>query len=194
MVLMVIGALIAVETSDLLSSVISVAGVGILLSVVFLFLHAPDIAITQVVVEILVLVILIRSTIARDLYTNAMETELFSVTISIALILLLGLFARQMIATLAFGTPAMVAWPNAASLTYIRDGLTLTGAGNIVAAVILDFRAYDTLGEAIVLFLSILGAMVIMRGRTHKRIEERVPDYLASGTYSAEQDGKKADI
>ena len=51
LILMIIGALISVETNDLLSSVISVGAIGIVLSVMFLFLHAPDIAITQVVVE-----------------------------------------------------------------------------------------------------------------------------------------------
>ena len=36
-------------------------------SLMFLFLRAPDIAITQIVVEVLGLIIMIRGTISRDL-------------------------------------------------------------------------------------------------------------------------------
>ncbi len=38
-----------------------------------------------------------------------------------------------------------------------------TGATNTVAAVLLDYRAYDTLGEATVIFVSIIGAYAILR-------------------------------
>ncbi|MCK4325548.1 DUF4040 domain-containing protein, partial [bacterium] len=47
---MIAGAIIAVETKDLLSSVIAVGAVGLGLSVAFLVLKAPDLAITQLVV------------------------------------------------------------------------------------------------------------------------------------------------
>ena len=53
LVLMIIGAIIAIEVKDLLSSVIAVGAVGLALSIVFLILKAPDVAITQLVVEIL---------------------------------------------------------------------------------------------------------------------------------------------
>ena len=61
---MVFGAIIAVEIEDLLSSVIAVGAVGLGLSLAFLILKAPDLAITQLVVEILCLIILIRATIS----------------------------------------------------------------------------------------------------------------------------------
>jgi len=46
---------------------------------------------------------------------------------------------------------------------YLAEGTQKTGAVNIVTAVILDFRAYDTLGEATVLFTSVIGIMAILR-------------------------------
>ncbi|MFC1809176.1 hydrogenase subunit MbhD domain-containing protein [Candidatus Omnitrophota bacterium] len=64
---MIIAAIIAVEVKDLLSSVIAVGAVGMGLSIVFLILKAPDVAITQLVVEILCLIILIRATLKRDI-------------------------------------------------------------------------------------------------------------------------------
>ena len=51
--MMIIGALVAIETPNLLYSVISVGAVGFLLSIVFLFLAAPDLAITQIAVEVI---------------------------------------------------------------------------------------------------------------------------------------------
>jgi len=73
---MVVGSLVAIETRGLLSSVISVGAVGFALSVVFLLLGAPDLAITQVVVEILVLVVLVRVVITRrdETYATSRST------------------------------------------------------------------------------------------------------------------------
>ncbi len=48
------------------------------------------------------------------------------------------------------------------SLYYI-DQLSKTGAINVVSAILLDFRAYDTLGEILVLFVTISGVMLIIR-------------------------------
>ena len=67
MFLMIICAVLAVEITDLFSSVIAVGAVGLCLCVIFLILKAPDLAITQLVVEVLCLMILIRATIRRDL-------------------------------------------------------------------------------------------------------------------------------
>lgn len=59
LVFMIIGAMVAIEIKDLLSSVVAVGAVGLGLSIVFLILKAPDVAIVQLVVEILCLIILI---------------------------------------------------------------------------------------------------------------------------------------
>ena len=59
--LMIVGAFVAIETPNLLHAVISVGAVGFLLSIVFLFLSAPDLAITQLAVEVITLVILLRA-------------------------------------------------------------------------------------------------------------------------------------
>ncbi len=59
LIFMIIGAIVAIEMKDLLSSVIAVGAVGLGLSIALLILKAPDVAITQLVVEILCLIILI---------------------------------------------------------------------------------------------------------------------------------------
>lgn len=45
---------------------------------------------------------------------------------------------------------------------YIEDGLQETGAVNIVAGVILDYRAFDTLGESHVLFTATIAVFILM--------------------------------
>jgi len=173
LVLMIIGAIIAVETTHLLSSIVCVGAVGFLLSIAFLFLGAPDIAITQLVVEILCLVVLIRATISRDLTTVSGDREFFGMVVTIALVLVAAVAGILVFAAFPpFGEPVMARVPGAPAATYLARGLEQTGAANIVASVILDFRGYDTLGEATVLFVSILGAVTILRRAARKRPEE----------------------
>jgi multisubunit Na+/H+ antiporter MnhB subunit len=67
-----------------------------------------------------------------------------------------------------FGDPLM-----RVSQKYLADGARETGATNIVTSVLLDYRAYDTIGEATVLFTSIVGAFVILRRRGRKQRKEK---------------------
>jgi multicomponent Na+:H+ antiporter subunit B len=169
LVFIIIAAFIAVETKNLLSSVICIGAIGFGASIMFLFLRAPDIAITQIVVEVLGLIILIRATIARDLTFITGDREFFGVIVSVVIIFVISLAGIKVFETLPdFGTPIFTQVPAAASETYISDGLEKTGAANLVSSVILDFRAYDTLGEATVLFTSIIGATVILRKKSRK--------------------------
>ena len=168
----IIAALVATETSNLLSSVICIGAIGFGASLMFLFLRAPDIAITQIVVEVLGLVILIRATISHDLTFISGDREFFAVVVSVVIILTLTLSGAFVIfSTLPdFGTPKFAEAADAASTAYINHGLEKTGAANLVSSVILDFRAYDTLGEATVLFTSIIGATVILRKKSRESL------------------------
>ena len=176
---MIIAAIIAVETKDLLSAVICVGAIGFGASIMFLFLRAPDIAITQIVVEVLGLIILIRACISRELTFISGPREFFGVVVSVVIIFVIFLAGIKILETLPdFGTAAFTAAaeapqiPEPAAQYYIENGLQETGAANIVASVILDFRAYDTLGEATVLFTAIIGATVILRKKSKKLLED----------------------
>lgn len=52
---------------------------------------------------------------------------------------------------------------------YIEDGIQDTGAVNIVAGMILDYRAFDTFGEANVLFISTIVVMLLTRDDKRKK-------------------------
>ncbi len=45
---------------------------------------------------------------------------------------------------------------------YVQDGMAETGAVNIVAGVILDYRAFDTLGETHVLFAALSAVLILL--------------------------------
>jgi multisubunit Na+/H+ antiporter MnhB subunit len=156
---MIFAAVVAVEVEDLLSSVIAVGAVGLGLSLVFLILKAPDLAITQLVVEILCLIILIRATIKKDLPLLRDGRWLFNTTSTLVFIALFLIFAYFALKELpVFGQPIM-----RVAKEYINNGLEKTGATNIVASIILDFRGYDTLGEATILFTAVMGVLAVIR-------------------------------
>ncbi len=46
---------------------------------------------------------------------------------------------------------------------YITRGLEETGAVNIVTSIYLGYRAYDTLGEAVVLFTAATGVFLLLK-------------------------------
>jgi multisubunit Na+/H+ antiporter MnhB subunit len=46
---------------------------------------------------------------------------------------------------------------------YLDNGAKDSGAANLVSPIVLDYRAYDTLGEVTVLFAAILGTITIIR-------------------------------
>ena len=52
---------------------------------------------------------------------------------------------------------------NGVSERYIEKGLEETGAINIVAGMILDYRAFDTLGESHVLFVATITVLILLR-------------------------------
>jgi len=167
---MIIAALMSLFTKDLLSAVVALGAVGFGSSVLFLLLKAPDVALTQIVVEVLTLVILIRAVISRDVKPLSGLRDMPSAAASGVLVLLFFTFAAVIvIGALRFGTPAMTANLDAPARTYISEALRQTGAANAVGSVLLDYRAYDTLGEATVLFTAIVGALVLLRRKSRRK-------------------------
>lgn len=158
LILMIIAAITAIEIKDLLSSVVSIGAVGVILSLVFLVLQAPDLAIVQLVVEILSLVVLIRATISRDesVYSGKeFVPRMVGLFGGIIVIYFIIVALKQLP---LFGFPKY----NLAGY-YVKNALKETGVTNIVSAIILNYRGYDTLGEATVLFCAIIGVTAIMR-------------------------------
>lgn len=47
----------------------------------------------------------------------------------------------------------------------IQNSQNETGANNVVAAVLFDYRGFDTLGEATILFTAVTGVVMLFRAR-----------------------------
>jgi multicomponent Na+:H+ antiporter subunit B len=63
---------------------------------------------------------------------------------------------------------------NEVAQRYIENGLQETGAVNIVTGMILDYRAFDTLGESHVLFIATCAVLILLRldGKKGRRAAE----------------------
>jgi len=169
---MIIGAIIAIEVKDLLSSVVAVGAVGLGLSIVFLILKAPDVAITQLVVEILCLIILIRATLKKDLPFSTSGRWIFNTVVTAGFIGTFLIVAAKSLSELPkFGYPTM-----RVASTYLNEGIITTGASNLVSSVILDYRAYDTLGEATILFTAVIGVLTLVRKVGRKKVDEKIEE------------------
>ena len=59
---------------------------------------------------------------------------------------------------------------------YIEKGLEETGAVNIVAGMILDYRAFDTLGESHVLFVATITVLILLRLNKTEKDEAELSD------------------
>jgi multicomponent Na+:H+ antiporter subunit B len=163
---MILGSLVALEIKDILSSIIAVGVVGLAASIAYLFLQAPDLAIVQVPFEIFALIILVRAFISKGFH--ALEPAksgrwiIGFTLVGLASILALSIKVFRLLPP--FGQPLMDV-----SRYYLDHAAADTGAANFVASVILDYRAYDTLGEVTVLLTAILGTLIVLRGRARNK-------------------------
>lgn len=161
LVIMIIGAVICLEIKDMLSTIAVFAMVGLCLSLSFLILQAPDLALIQFIYEIVILglayitmktlnpaganMILIDS-IPRKV--TAVIILLFVTSIAYFAVKELPLFGNHLLNV---------------SEHYIKTGAQETGAANLTAGVVLGYRVWDSFGEAIVIFTGILGGLTIIR-------------------------------
>ena len=85
-----------------------------------------------------------------------------AVVICVSIIVLLVSTAAELP---PYGSPNNPA-NNEVSQRYIEKGMEETGAVNIVAGMILDYRAFDTLGESNVLFIAAVTVLILLRVTT----------------------------
>ncbi len=164
---MICASLVAVEMSDLISSLIALSTVGLAMTLAFLVLKAPHLAMTQLVVEILCVIILIRATLRKDLPLVKDGRWLFNTAATLSFIALFLIVAYFALAELPpFGYPTMRVARQYIDLAYVK-----TGSLNIVSALTADFRSFDALAEATVLFVALIGVLAIIRkeGKAHER-------------------------
>ncbi|MFO7639167.1 MAG: hydrogen gas-evolving membrane-bound hydrogenase subunit E [bacterium] len=161
---MLAAAVLAIEVKDLLAAAVAMGMVGFSVAIVFILVQAPDLAMVQIVVEILT-VVLFAAVILRTTHVDS-TVQLRVTSRMIFPAVMFGGFVMMFLVLLAhvlpelpkFGQPLM-----RVAASYIELGLGRTGAANLVAAIILDFRAWDTLGEVVVLFTAVVGVLTVVR-------------------------------
>lgn len=131
--------------------------IGLIISLIFVKFSAPDLALTQLSVEVVTVVLILLA-----LYYLPQRVQRESSTlhiardVAIASLGALGVF----VLTLAVLSREY----NPISDYYIQNALSGAGGTNIVNVILVDFRAFDTLGEISVLAIAGLGIFSMLQG------------------------------
>lgn len=154
-----VSALSAVRASSRFASMISLGVVGLGVSLVFVLFGAPDLGITQLVVETLTVILLVLAFyhLPRFAELSSPRARARDVVLSLgvgALMTTLVLLAAE----------AQVAEP--VSGYYGRVSLPEAHGRNVVNVILTDFRALDTMGEITVLAAAALGVVALLKLRT----------------------------
>lgn len=148
-----------------LQTVVVLGVVGLVTSLVFLYFSAPDLALTQLSVELVTTVLLLMGLALLPQHTPRES--------SVA--------RRWRDAGLAGAAGLGVAW--LAWLILTRDGQSISwylleqsyplgGGTNVVNVILVDFRGYDTWGEVTVLGIAALGVMAMLDGMHSQRLTQ----------------------
>jgi multicomponent K+:H+ antiporter subunit A len=130
--------------------------VGLVVSLAFIRLSAPDLALTQLSVEVVTIVLLLLSLrfLPEEAPAEAPPVRRADVGIAAAG----GLGA----ALLAY---AMMSRPlETISHWFVANSYEGGGGTNVVNVILVDFRGFDTLGEVVVLAVATLGAHALLEG------------------------------
>ena len=156
--LIVLGALATMMARSTFAAVMAMGLVGFGTALVFLMHGAPDVALTQFTVEVLLVVILatvlIRMPVrARDIRTPRQRMGDAAVALALG-----GSVAALLLAVLASPfDPRLGEW--------FGENSVPGGHGrNVVNVILVDFRALDTLGEIAVLAIAAFAVMALLRG------------------------------
>lgn len=156
---MAIAAIAAIFARDRLSLIILVGSVGYMVSLFFVLFRAPDLALTQLIVEtvsvsLFLLCFYHLPKLKKELST--LRFRLGNLLISIGVGLIVMLIALAASGSRLFETIAGY---------YIENSYKLAGGDNVVNVILVDFRGFDTMLEITVLGIASLGIFTMIRLR-----------------------------
>ena len=149
-----------------MASLIMLGGAGLCTCITFLWFSAPDLALTQLVVEVVTTVLILlglRWLPKRDksLRIPALSTEL-SARARRLRDLLIALAAGGGVGWLAFAMMSRP-FPESTSTFFLERALSEGGGTNVVNVMLVDFRGFDTFGEIVVLGIVALTVYALLR-------------------------------
>ena len=162
---MVAGAVALVRARSLVVAVAALGVVGYGIAVVFLLFGGPDLALTQFAIEtlsVLLFVLVLRRLPPMRVLSPRSERVRDGVVALAG-----GVFMTAL-------TLAAIAAPHPGVLReyFAATSLALANGRNVVNVILVDFRAFDTLGEITVLALAALGVIALLRLRGSSRRKE----------------------
>ncbi len=135
--------------------------VGLVVTIVFVCFSAPDLALTQITVDVVTTVLLLMSL--------SLLPQLTPYESSVP--------RRWRDAIIAISGGVGIAWitwliltrdHNSISWFFMQQAIPLGGGTNVVNVILVDFRGFDTFGEITVLGIAAIGALCLMDGmRAH---------------------------
>ncbi|MCF9045605.1 monovalent cation/H+ antiporter subunit A [Acinetobacter nectaris] len=135
--------------------------VGLVVSITFITLSAPDLALTQITVDVVTTVLLLMSlSLLPQLtpYESSQTRRWRDAIIAISAGLGIGWIAWLILTR----DHDSISW------FFVQQALPLGGGSNIVNVILVDFRGFDTFGEITVLGIAGIGTLCLMDGmRTH---------------------------
>jgi len=180
---MIIAAIAATQAQKRFAALVVVGVTGLGMSATFALQGAPDLALTQILVEIVTLiafVLVLRRLPARLGDRHGSSHKLLRAIIGIAVGTVMALIAL-VVAGSRIAAPISLGWPEAASVQ---------GNGrNIVNVALVDLRAWDTLGELAVVIAAATGVASLLFLRAGRR---RLPPRSRSPTAHREAETAKA--
>lgn len=160
--ILICAAILAIFSSSLMSSLVALGIIGFGLAVIYTMFGAPDLAITQIMVETLTAVMfmaVIYKLPPLKKYGSKRTTYMdliFSLVCGLIVTLLI-LKAQG----LKISSPV--------SETMVNLSYTEAKGKNVVNVILVDFRALDTLGEITVLLTAAIGAGILLRKSRRKK-------------------------
>ena len=152
-----------------ITAIIFLSVVGLLISIVFVYMSAPDLALTQLSVEVVTILLLLLALFVLP-KASPVEGSRLRKGRDIALAALGGLGMG------AISWAVMTRPQESISDFYLENATYPVGGGtNVVNVILVDFRGFDTLGEVAVLVLAAFGIFTMLRYAQHTYVEG-VPD------------------
>ncbi|MFD1008535.1 MULTISPECIES: putative monovalent cation/H+ antiporter subunit A [Oceanisphaera] len=162
--LMLVAVVYACVTRLRLGSVAALGVLGFAMAMVYVFFSAPDLAITQILVETLTVIMLVLV-----LFRLPGFQDLASPLVRWRDAIVAGAFG--VLVTMMLLTVNQISLPGEGITEYlVANSYVMAHGRNIVNVILVDFRALDTLGEIFVLALAAIGvnAMIRFRWESHK--------------------------
>ena len=148
-----------------LAALVTLGGAGLATCLTFLWFSAPDLALTQIVVEIVTTVLLLlglRWLPKRDKALKSAAQQGALVTLRRWRDMLIAVLAGGGMAWLSFAMMSRP-FPESTSTFFLERALPEGGGTNVVNVMLVDFRGFDTFGEIVVLGIVALTVYALLR-------------------------------